>query len=67
VDASESGMSAMIPVKMIIGQAAELDFQIPSGPIGVQAVVKNRRAFRYGVEFVPEHHETIARFRSARI
>jgi hypothetical protein len=47
----------MIPVGMVVGQAVELDFQLPSGPISVQAVVKNRRAFRYGIEYLPEQHE----------
>jgi hypothetical protein len=47
----------MIPVKMIVGQAVELGFQLPSGPISVQAVVKNKRASRFGLEFVAERHE----------
>jgi PilZ domain len=57
VDISESGISAMIPVKMMVGQAVELGFQLPSGSISVPAVVKNKRASRYGLEFVPERHE----------
>jgi hypothetical protein len=63
VDVSESGVSAMIPVGMVVGQAVELDFQLPSGAISVQAVVTNKTAFRYGFEFVPEHdeQETITR------
>ena len=57
VDISESGISARIPVKMNVGQVVELGFQLPSGPISVQAVVKNRSAARFGFKFVPERHE----------
>jgi hypothetical protein len=57
VDASESGISAMTPVEMIVDQAVELGFQLPCGPVSVQAVVKNKSAFRYGFEFLPEPHE----------
>jgi PilZ domain len=66
VDVSESGVSAMIPVGMVVGQAVELDFQLPSGAISVQAVVTNKTAFRYGFEFVPEHHEKETITRSCR-
>jgi hypothetical protein len=52
VDISESGMSVMVPLGITIGQEIELDFQLPCGPFNVQAVVKNKNAFRYGLEFV---------------
>jgi PilZ domain len=57
VDVSESGIAAIVLLELIAGQSVELDFQLPSGPISVQAVVKNKRAFRYGFEFLPEQHE----------
>jgi hypothetical protein len=57
VDISESGISAMIPAMLTVGQTVELNFRLPSGPISVQAVVKNKRASRFGLEFVPERHE----------
>jgi hypothetical protein len=57
VDVSESGISAVIPLEMIVGQAVELDFQLPSGPICVRAMVKNKSAFRYGLEFVLGHEQ----------
>jgi hypothetical protein len=57
VDVSESGIAAIVSLELIVGQSVELDFQLPSGPISVQAVVKNKRAFRYGFEFLPEQHE----------
>ena len=57
VDASESGISALVPVEMIVDQAVELGLQLPSGPISVRAVVKNKSASRYGFEFVLENRE----------
>jgi hypothetical protein len=47
----------MMPVELIVGQTVELGFQLPCGPVSVQAVVKNKRASRYGFEFVPENRE----------
>jgi hypothetical protein len=52
VDISESGVSVMVPLEMVIGQQIELDFKLPCGPVNVHAVVKNKNAFRYGLEFV---------------
>jgi PilZ domain len=66
VDASESGISAMTPVEMIVDQAVELGFQLPCGPVSVQAVVKNKSAFRYGFEFLPEPDEREAISRGCR-
>ena len=57
VDVSESGIAAIVLLELIVGQSVELDFQLPSGPISVQAVVKNKRAFRYGFEFVLANEE----------
>ena len=52
VDISESGVSVMVPLEITIGQQIELDFKLPFGPVNVHAVVKNKNAFRYGLEFV---------------
>jgi hypothetical protein len=57
VDISESGISAIIPLDLIAGQAVELGFQLPSRAISLQATVKNQTAFRYGFEFVLGHEE----------
>ncbi len=57
VDISESGVSAMIPLEMSVGQAVELLFQLNGEPVSVQALVKNKTAFRYGFEFILENHE----------
>ena len=52
VDISESGVSVMVPLEITIGQQIELDFKLPFEPVNVHAVVKNKNAFRYGLEFV---------------
>jgi hypothetical protein len=52
VDISEAGVSVMVPLEMSIGQQIELDFKLPSSPVNVHAIVKNKNAFRYGLEFV---------------
>jgi PilZ domain len=52
VDISESGVSVMVALEITIGHQVELDFKLPCGPVNVHAVVKNKNAFRYGLEFV---------------
>ena len=52
VDMSESGVSAIVLLEMSVGQPLELDFKLPCGPVNVHAIVKNKNAFRYGLEFV---------------
>ena len=42
----------MVGLEITIGQQVELDFKLPCGPVNVHAVVKNKNAFRYGLEFV---------------
>jgi hypothetical protein len=62
VDMSESGVSAIVLLEMSIGQPIELDFKLPCGPVNVHAIVKNKNAFRYGLEFVlTEKERTIIR------
>jgi hypothetical protein len=57
VDVSEYGISAIIQLELVVGQAVELGFQLSSRVIRVQATVKNQTAFRYGFEFVLENEE----------
>jgi hypothetical protein len=57
VEVSESGISAIVPLVLIVGQAVELGFQLPSRVMSVQATVKNQTAFRHGFEFVLGHEE----------
>ena len=52
LDISESGISAMLPIEVSLGEVVELDFELPRGRVSVRAVVRERNAFRYGFQFV---------------
>jgi hypothetical protein len=52
VDISESGIAAMLTLEVPLGEILELDFMLPSGPVMILAMVRERNAFRYGFEFV---------------
>ena len=52
VDISESGISAMLRVEVPIGEVVRLEFDLPLGSVEVHALVAQRNAFRYGMQFV---------------
>ena len=52
VDISESGISAILRVEVPIGEVVRLEFELPLGPVEVHALVRQRNAFRYGLQFV---------------
>ncbi len=51
---SEGGLAAFLPVELGIGDFIELDVILPyaTQPMKLRAVVRNRRSFTYGMEFV---------------
>ena len=51
VDISESGIAAMLTIEVPLRQMVELNFTLPSGPVTILAMVRQRNAFRYGLEF----------------
>jgi hypothetical protein len=51
-DISESGLAAMLTLEVPLGEIVELNFTVPSGPVTIHAMVRQRNAFRYGFEFV---------------
>jgi hypothetical protein len=57
VDLSESGISAMLRLEVPLGEVVELRFALPSGPVMILAIVRQRNAFRYGFEFVNSDSE----------
>ena len=63
VDISESGIAAMLRIEAYLGEMVELDFELPCDAVTVQAIGRQRTAFRYGFEFVdPDSvHELIRR------
>lgn len=52
VDISESGISAMLRVEVPMGEVVRLEFELPDGPVEAHAMVRQRNAFRYGLQFV---------------
>jgi hypothetical protein len=57
VDLSESGISAMLRLEVPLGEVVEWRFALPSGPVMILAIVRQRNAFRYGFEFVNSDSE----------
>ena len=52
VDISESGISAILKIEAPLYRMVQLEFKLPDGPVRIQAVIRQRNAFRYGFEFV---------------
>jgi len=52
VDISESGISAMLREEIPLGEVVRLEFTLPFGDVEVLAMVRQRNAFRYGLQFV---------------
>ena len=63
VDISESGISAMLRVEVPMGEVVRLEFELPDGPVEAHAMVRQRSAFRYGLQFVESGtvHAAVAR------
>ena len=51
MDISESGIAAMLTIEAPLGEIVELNFTLPSGPMTILAMVRQRNAFRYGFQF----------------
>ena len=52
LDISESGIAAILPVALKIGETVELRIKLPITVATARAVVRNRNVFRHGFEFV---------------
>jgi PilZ domain len=63
VDLSESWIAAMLSIEVPLGENVDLSFTLPSGPVTIHAIVREKNAFRYGFEFVDSDsmHELIRR------
>ena len=53
---SESGMSAILPVELRVGQEVELQIRLPRAAETTRAIVRNRNVYRHGFEFVQPLH-----------
>ena len=52
LDISESGMAAILPVELKIGETVELKIKLPITVATTRAVARNRNVFRHGFEFL---------------
>jgi hypothetical protein len=52
VDISESGIAAVLPFEVSVGEVVRLEFSLPAGDVDILALGRQRRAFRYGFQFV---------------
>src|SRR3954454_928332 len=53
-DLSLGGLAMYLPADLALGETIELEFTLPytSSPVTVLAIVRNRRSYQYGVEYV---------------
>ncbi|MGE5205813.1 MAG: PilZ domain-containing protein [Chlamydiota bacterium] len=51
LEISQSGLSAILPEELSVGEEVEFSLQLPAGQLRASAVVRNKAMFRYGFEF----------------
>ena len=54
VDISESGIAVIMKIEVPLSELVQLDFRLAEGPVEIQALVRQRNAFRYGFQFVEQ-------------
>lgn len=52
LEISQSGISAILPEQLSVGENVELSLQLAGGELRAVAVVRNTAMFRHGFEFV---------------
>lgn len=52
LEISEFGMSVILVIEVPVAEVVQLEFKLANGPVKLLAFVRNRSAFRYGLEFV---------------
>jgi hypothetical protein len=55
----ESGLSAILPVELRIGEQVELQIKLVDTTVMTRAVVRHRNVFRHGFEFVQPLHNIV--------
>lgn len=53
LDVSESGMAAILPVELEIGENVDLEFKKSGVTHHARASVRHKNVFRHGFEFIP--------------
>jgi hypothetical protein len=62
LDISESGISAVVPIELFIGETVKVEIKFPLEPATVTAVVRSRNVYRYGFQFTqPETGKELSR------
>jgi PilZ domain len=68
-DLNEGGMCVLADIEMRTGEQVAVEFTPPAGdPLRLWAAVRNRRDYRYGLEFLAENfgeREQVERYRHA--
>jgi hypothetical protein len=59
LDISESGLSAVLPLHLPVGEIVELSFDLPTQHMRLSAAVRQNHEFRYGFEFVKPDDATL--------
>ena len=59
LDISESGVSAILAVRLEIGAVVELKIKLPMALASTRAVVRSRNVFRHGFEFLQPLHDVV--------
>jgi hypothetical protein len=65
LDISESGISAVLPIHLPVGEIVELDFKLPVRRIRLFATVHQNHEFRYGFQFVEPDDTTLDTIRGS--
>jgi hypothetical protein len=59
LDISESGMTAILPVELRIGETVELKIKLSITVATTRAIVRSRNVFRNGFEFLQPMHDVV--------
>lgn len=65
LDISESGVSAVLPIHLPVGEIVELRFDLPIQHMRLSAAVRQNHEFRYGFEFVKPDDVTLRTIRES--
>src|SRR5215469_8879922 len=52
LDLSEGGVGALVQIDLIVGEAIEIELQLPNGSLSAVAIVRYSSSIRSGFEFV---------------
>jgi PilZ domain len=56
LDISESGMAAILPVELKLGETVDIRFRVAADAMSTRAIVRNKNVFRHGLQFIEPVH-----------